>query len=1616
MTQQSNESINTVVPKIESPMKNPWPGLASYKDPSEYTDGTKYKFCGRSSETFDLLQMIESRNVVTLYGSTGVGKTSLLRAGVFPILKQRPDVSRSDNSDNNEIHFYPLYIRLSAPKQLESDKEMYYDSMSLSEILILCIEKELNVQGLNDVNDEEEQRLLWDYFHSHIFYDREKKVTPVIVLDQFEELFTKQENDPKIKEFLKQLYVLSENRISWREVQGLHEAAFRFVITIREDRFFYLEDCIDSLHLFLFKENRYRLRPLDKDAALQIVTIPGQDVIDHEHEAEISSYIINKARNTDRQEINTLMLSLICNQIYEKEGKLTLDTAQDINLTLDSYYQSAINGLSNNEIRFIEKYFVNGDNRQPVEETLFKNNAPTAYNRFYKNEDSTYKIITDIVVPGKNVHHVELIHDQLAAVINARQKEKNKKWKNFLLRSCIVTLLSIAGLLVVFCGDVTINKQKQPLSVMRLNAHDFSTTDSLWIDQQCLKRNALVEKLYIKNKTAYTIEQCPYLQVVDLTQLGRDSLSLTLNDCDMLEKILLPSHLKELTLIINNCPKLTLSINKGLGTLFIEPMEELLTVILEPNVERYYESGGVIWDLYDRRIVYYPRAQAKEIKNETFSYPFPPSIKTDKLKYGSVTLTNINYQKEESLYSSSKGVILSNFSQKRIDTWNKSNYEDVNYIVLPDSIDYLPEGIFKSLILLDSISMPRKLKEIRPEAFMDCPQLRIVTFPHNLQIIGEKSFYGCKSLKHIVIPAEVTKIEKQAFEGCISLESVVFLGDSIMLGDRAFANCPKLEKVILPPERDYSAKTEYYSPFFQSGEFEGKEYFSLEQNDVIKKGAGYELAWNNTGEIVIRLHHNTSEIFIPTGFIPATIKIEPNTQTLYHIHVPWPQPVFIRNNQKYKLAFDLNNTEKQHITLHVPFGCRRYYEMNSDFDGFRNIVEDKLSQHTKNWINNIYLVIKRTFERPLMRFLFLLSLLVILTANIIVQRKGWYFISLDKTTSWKKNISYSLLFCVLAAISFTICFWFYCIICSLNDICSIILAAVSSLILTSLFIAPKFFFSLRYKQTETTESLSSTLSKDSLSENRKVNKTVLISIGLICIITIGIKQTNLFHQNNSVSKALANYNYKKAINLYIDSLIQKDSFSSADCLRLRELLTIAKDSAQLLLYKKESYDNCNKNYELPWNVQNGISYKRGDSIFIYNYTTSAVWADKDIFGHNNKCLINESELTVSYYDEISDSSALVFLKGNVGILKIAGKITNHDASRKMVFSSTKDGEKIFSDYNGQSITYDTSKDEFRISYLRENGIIYCQKEYDGPCYVFINTKNGPICMILPNGNDTELIDKQYLIWNKKDGQLFAYDINNPQKEPFHIDNEGFFEIKPGKKLQINKQKNSGPRITRERIDGQYKIVANETKQSFILPQRYTNIKGSISYDLVKNRYYWQSDYLYGELAFFDLKQDGKLIKEIEGTKCSFLKHPDNTFYVIEEGRASFYIIYEGCIIKTFIIENDSYHLNQNDFFQTYTIEQKYHYCGNSLIYDEDCNTNTNHYARIVYSLTIPGAKQLSVVNQPVFASGDDIIIVNPKEKCFYFYRYETMIDQIKRSKIINNKHKKELKNLILNSY
>ncbi|HAA22846.1 MAG TPA: hypothetical protein DCP28_30300 [Cytophagales bacterium] len=150
--------------------QNPFPGLRSFEP--EESD----RFFGRSVQIQDILEKLRHNRFISVIGTSGSGKSSLVKGGVLPQLEQ------SDEAESwNILHFRPegQPIRNLAAKLASLDR-LYIDEDD--EVAYLEVMLQRGRQGL--VQAVEEMEL-----------DRWERL--LIVVDQFEELFRFQEKNSK---------------------------------------------------------------------------------------------------------------------------------------------------------------------------------------------------------------------------------------------------------------------------------------------------------------------------------------------------------------------------------------------------------------------------------------------------------------------------------------------------------------------------------------------------------------------------------------------------------------------------------------------------------------------------------------------------------------------------------------------------------------------------------------------------------------------------------------------------------------------------------------------------------------------------------------------------------------------------------------------------------------------------------------------------------------------------------------------------------------------------------------------------------------------------------------------------------------------------------------------------------------------------------------------------------------------------------------------------------------------------------------------------------------------------------------------------------------------------
>src|SRR6266478_473938 len=150
--------------------QHPWPSLHAF------TEENHSFFRGRDREVEELVRRIRRRVLTVLFGVSGLGKTSLLQAGVFPAL------AKAD--------FIPILVRLD-PESQEFD---------IVEQVRMALASRLGVSPEIGIEKFPAGESLWSLFHRRnvsALRRREGSVCVVLVFDQFEEIFTRWLGSPE---------------------------------------------------------------------------------------------------------------------------------------------------------------------------------------------------------------------------------------------------------------------------------------------------------------------------------------------------------------------------------------------------------------------------------------------------------------------------------------------------------------------------------------------------------------------------------------------------------------------------------------------------------------------------------------------------------------------------------------------------------------------------------------------------------------------------------------------------------------------------------------------------------------------------------------------------------------------------------------------------------------------------------------------------------------------------------------------------------------------------------------------------------------------------------------------------------------------------------------------------------------------------------------------------------------------------------------------------------------------------------------------------------------------------------------------------------------------------
>ncbi len=418
---------------------NPWPGPEAFR-----REDSRF-FFGRDRACDALTRLVLQNRLVLLYGRSGLGKTSLLRAGVFPRLE--------------EALTLPIHIRLqfgtpgegaSATPLLQQIKSAIEDAFARAGA---------DAPGLDPA------ATLWEWFYrsdAHFYNERSRRVRPVLVFDQFEEAFTHGRATSEVAaatdRFLDQLIDLIRGSVPASVAERLEQDAARaldyvsdrdacgVLLAIRQEFLAELLRLRPRLPSLL--DHRFELSGMTLEDAESVVTGAGAHLIEPGVEKVIVRFVAAARRNVedliaDDTTVDPAILSIFCRElnITRQRRRLARITASLVagvqTEIIADFYRRSVADLPAAVRSFIEEQLVtpSGYRNSVAWDQAARDSAllaaidPLVDRRLIRVEgvpprariELTHDVLTEPIVQSRNLRRV---HE---ATIRAREEEEKAR-------------------------------------------------------------------------------------------------------------------------------------------------------------------------------------------------------------------------------------------------------------------------------------------------------------------------------------------------------------------------------------------------------------------------------------------------------------------------------------------------------------------------------------------------------------------------------------------------------------------------------------------------------------------------------------------------------------------------------------------------------------------------------------------------------------------------------------------------------------------------------------------------------------------------------------------------------------------------------------------------------------------------------------------------------------------------------------------------------------------------------------------------------------------------------------------------------------------------------------
>lgn len=423
------------------------------KGPSFYKETDQDIFWGRDKEIDDIYYIVSNSDFGICYAKSGEGKSSLINAGLIPLLRKQG--------------FLPICTRFTSSNYKEENPN--FDNI-IGEAIEKAINKVKNgsVYKSLDIDIPQEEMplcdtLWWKLRVNEIRKDAFTQLTPVLIFDQFEEVFTCSENIEWVSRFFAWLECLYNDMNPLDDANiGRLPKKFKVLLSLRSEYVCEL-DYWSMQRYFIpsLKNNRYYLKALTERSAEKIVNkILSRTEISNISKEEVINFSQNddiEKSYADRPCKSALKLSLLLDTCYRYSEKIKDLVDKNGNALsfadiLEIYYDESTKELSREQRNKLEDLLVDRNGRR-TKVSIADISAKTKISVNQLERLKEKRIITTT-----NSNDIEIAHDCMCEIVSKHSAERRRFLEQERIQAVrnkwfvmIFILLSFCGVALFFC-------------------------------------------------------------------------------------------------------------------------------------------------------------------------------------------------------------------------------------------------------------------------------------------------------------------------------------------------------------------------------------------------------------------------------------------------------------------------------------------------------------------------------------------------------------------------------------------------------------------------------------------------------------------------------------------------------------------------------------------------------------------------------------------------------------------------------------------------------------------------------------------------------------------------------------------------------------------------------------------------------------------------------------------------------------------------------------------------------------------------------------------------------------------------------------------------------------